>query len=149
MGPLYVLLGEASVQVLYPFFIGLFVFLALSHMSSLYILEIKLLSEVSLASMFSRMVGSFFIFFIFLFNYCLRRVVSISLPPLPPSPAIPTSHPQSDPPLSLSMCPLYMFLDDPSPFLHFSLPPPLWLLSVCSLFQCLWYYFSCLSCFVD
>ena len=43
------------------FLIGLFVFLVLSHMSSLYILEIKLLSEVSLANMFSHRVGSLFI----------------------------------------------------------------------------------------
>ena len=47
------------------FLIGLFVFLVLSHMSSLYILEIKPLSEVLLANMFSHMVGSlhFAVFF--------------------------------------------------------------------------------------
>ena len=43
------------------FKIGLVVFLERSHMSSLYILEIKPLSEVSLANMFSHMVGSLFI----------------------------------------------------------------------------------------
>ena len=43
------------------FLIGLFVFLVLSHMNSLYILEIKTLSEVSLANMFPHMVGSLFI----------------------------------------------------------------------------------------
>ena len=37
--------------------IGLFVFLALSCMNSLYILEIRPLSEVSLANMFSHTVG--------------------------------------------------------------------------------------------
>ena len=40
------------------FLIGLFVFLEWSHVSSLYILEIKPLSEVSLANMFSHTVGS-------------------------------------------------------------------------------------------
>ena len=62
MGHLYVLLGEVSIQVLYPFLIGLFVFLSiglvLSCMSSLYILEIKSLSDVSLTNMFSHTVGS-------------------------------------------------------------------------------------------
>ena len=38
--------------------IGLFVFLEWSHVSSLYILEIKPLSEVSLANIFSHTVGS-------------------------------------------------------------------------------------------
>ena len=42
--------------------IGLFVFLVWSHVSSLYILEIKPLSEVSLANMFSHTVGSCFHF---------------------------------------------------------------------------------------
>ena len=39
--------------------IGLFVFIVLSSVSSLYILEIKPLSEVSLTNMFSHMVSSF------------------------------------------------------------------------------------------
>ena len=43
------------------FLIGLFVFLDWSHVSSLYILEVRLLSEVSLANMFSHTVGSLFI----------------------------------------------------------------------------------------
>ena len=40
------------------FLIGLFVFLVLCHMSSLYISEIEPLSNVSLASVFSHTVGS-------------------------------------------------------------------------------------------
>ena len=40
------------------FLIGLFVFLEWSHVSSLYILQIKPLSEVSLTNMFSHTVGS-------------------------------------------------------------------------------------------
>ena len=43
------------------FLIGVFVFLVLSHMSFLYILEIKALLNVSLANMFSHTVGSLFI----------------------------------------------------------------------------------------
>ena len=65
LGPLYVLLGEVSVQVLCPFLIRLFVFLKWSHVSSLYILEIKPLSEVSLANIFSHMVGSLFVLMLF------------------------------------------------------------------------------------
>ena len=44
------------------FLLGLFVFLGWSHMSSLYILEIKPLSKISLANIFSHTVGSLFIF---------------------------------------------------------------------------------------
>ena len=40
------------------FFIGLFVFLECSHVISVYILEIRPFSEVSLANMFSHTVGS-------------------------------------------------------------------------------------------
>ena len=47
------------------FLIGLLAFLEWSHVSSLYILEIKPLSEVSLANMFSHMVGSLFILLVF------------------------------------------------------------------------------------
>ena len=43
------------------FLIGLCVFLVWSHVSSLYILKIKPLSNLSLANMFSHMVGSLFI----------------------------------------------------------------------------------------
>ena len=47
------------------FVIGLLVFLDWSHVSSLHILEIKPLSEVLLANMFSYMVGSLFIFMLY------------------------------------------------------------------------------------
>ena len=56
LGPLYVFLGEGSIQVLCPFF-NWVVFLECSHVSSLYILEIRPLSEVSLENMFSHTVG--------------------------------------------------------------------------------------------
>ena len=61
LDPLYVFLGEVSVQVLCDVLIGFFVFLEWSHVDSLYILEIRPLSEVSLANMFSHTVGSLFI----------------------------------------------------------------------------------------
>ena len=65
LGPLYVFLGEVSVQVLCPFFNGFFVFLECSCVSFLYILEIRPLSEVSLANIFSHTVGSLFILLMF------------------------------------------------------------------------------------
>ena len=51
--------------------IGLLVFLEGSQVSSLYILEIKPLSEVSLANMFSHMFGSLFI--IILFSLAMQK----------------------------------------------------------------------------
>ena len=65
LGPLYVLLEEVSVQVLCPSLIELFVFLEWSYVSSLHILEIKPLSEVSFANIFSHMVDSIFILLMF------------------------------------------------------------------------------------
>ena len=65
LGPVYVFLGEVSVQVLCPFLIGFFVFLEWSHLSSLYIMENKTLCEVRLANMSSHIVGSLFILMIF------------------------------------------------------------------------------------
>ena len=65
LGPLYVLLGEVSVQALRLFLIGLFVFLKWSHVSSLYILKVKPLSQVLFANIFSHMVGSLFILLFF------------------------------------------------------------------------------------
>ena len=58
LGPLYVFLGEVSVQVLCPFFNWVVCLPACSRVSSLYILEIRPLSEVSLENMFSHTVGS-------------------------------------------------------------------------------------------
>ena len=64
LDPLYVLLGEVSVQVFAHLLIGLFVFLEWSCVGSLYILEIKPLSEYHL-QMFSHTVGSLFILMLF------------------------------------------------------------------------------------
>ena len=65
LDPLCVLLGEVSVQILLQYLIGLFVFLKWSHVTSLYILEIKPLSEVSSANIFSHEVISLFILLMF------------------------------------------------------------------------------------
>ena len=65
LGPLYVFLGEVSVQVLCMFLNWVIVFLEWSRVSSLYILEIKPSSEVSLANMFSHTVGSLCILMLF------------------------------------------------------------------------------------
>ena len=54
-------LGSVYLGSLLIVLIGLFVFLECSRVSSLYILEIMPLSEVSLANMFSHTVGSLFI----------------------------------------------------------------------------------------
>ena len=58
---LYVLLGKVSIQVLCPFFNWIVFLPGVESVSYLYILDFKPLSEVSLASMFSHMVGSLFI----------------------------------------------------------------------------------------
>ena len=57
---LYVFLGEMSVRSFSHFLVGLCVFLALSCMSSLYILEINPLSVVSFAIIFSHSEGCLF-----------------------------------------------------------------------------------------
>ena len=52
----------------------------------------------------------------FLFKLMFKYFVSVFSLLLSPTPAIPTSHPPSYPPLALSLCRLYMFLDNPLPF---------------------------------
>ena len=79
MGSLYVSLREVSIQVFCPFF-NWVVFLLLSHMSSLYILEIKPLSDVSLANMFSHMVGSLFILMIV--SLAMQKLFNLMSSPL-------------------------------------------------------------------
>ena len=56
----------------------------------------------------------------------------LTMPPYLTHPYLP---PLNLPPMALSMCPLCMFLDGPSPiFPHYPLLPSFWLLSVCSFF---------------
>ena len=54
------------------FLIGFFVFLEWSHVSSLYILEIKPLSEVSFVNIFSHVVGSLFI--LLMFSLAMQKI---------------------------------------------------------------------------
>ena len=80
--------------------------------------------------------------FIFIF-------VQVQLSPFPHH-HFPLPHPT--PPLALNpilfwpcpWVPLYMFLHDPPPSFPHYLPPLSPLVTVCSLFQCLWLYFACL-----
>ena len=57
------------------FLIGFFVFLVWSHVSSLHILEIKPLSKLSFANMFSHIVGSLFI--LMLFSLAVRKLFNL------------------------------------------------------------------------
>ena len=75
LDPPSVLLGKVSVQDFSPFLIGLFVFLEWSHVSSSYILEIRPLSEVSLANIFSHIVGSFFI--LMMFSLAMQKLFNL------------------------------------------------------------------------
>ena len=90
--PLYVFLGEVSVQVFCTSFIGLLVFLEWSHVSSLYILEIKPLSEVSLANMFSHTVGSLFVLMLFLLAVQKEAFYSDEIPFVYPFLYVPCSR---------------------------------------------------------
>ena len=74
-GPLYVLLEMCLFKPFAHFLTGLFVFMEWIHVSSIYILEIKPLSEVSLANMFSHIVGSLFI--LMLFSLALQKLFNL------------------------------------------------------------------------
>ena len=62
LGPLYVFLGEMSAQVFYPFFNWI---VCLPGVELCEFFETKPLSEVSLANMFTHIVGSLFILMLF------------------------------------------------------------------------------------
>ena len=89
---------------------------------------------------------------VFLLFYLLTYfiVVQVQLSPFSPhhtpAPPILTSHPQTYP---LRLCPWVLYTCSLMALPLFSpiipLPPPLWLLSVCSLFQHLCFCFACLS----
>ena len=82
---------------------------------------------------------------------CSSIVVSISPLSLSPVPPILTSHPQSCPLLALSMSPLHMFLDDPSPvFPHYPpVPSPLVTVSLFFYYNVSGYILlACLFCFL-
>ena len=70
IGPLYVLLGEVLFRSFAYFLIGLFVFLEWSRVSSLYILEIRPWSEVSLANIFS-------LFILLMISLAMKKLLSL------------------------------------------------------------------------
>ena len=80
--------------------------------------------------------------FIFIFTFF---IVQLQLPASPPttsptpakSPSLPCFHP---PPY---FCPCVLHSSSWIPYSPLLLPPSLWLLSDCSYFQCLWFYFAC------
>ena len=72
-----------------------------------------------------------FLFFFYCFS---STVVSIFFPLHSPCPTHPHLPPLILPPLALSICPLYMFLDDPSPIFPHYHPPPSHPLVTVSLF---------------
>ena len=74
VGPLYLFFGEISMSSSH-FSIGLFLFLLLSYMSCLYILEIKPLSVASFATIFSYFVGYLFFLFFFMVSFAVQKTV--------------------------------------------------------------------------
>ena len=79
-----------------------------------------------------------FIIFLFLIILLLFNYSCLHFPP--PQPNLPPSL-TSTFPLSFVHVSFIVVLENPSP--RYPLPPPLWLLSDCSYFQCLWLYFAC------
>ena len=76
VGNLYIFFGKYLFRSSAHFWIGLFVFLILSHMSCLYILEIKPLSVASLANIFSRSEGCLFI--LFMVSFAVQKLLSFA-----------------------------------------------------------------------
>ena len=72
MGPVYVLLGKVSVQVLCPFFNWVFCLPGVESCEFFMYFGDQTLSEVSLANMFSHMVGSLFI--LMLFSLAMKKL---------------------------------------------------------------------------
>ena len=75
---LYVFFGEMSVQVFFPLFIGLFVFLVLSCKSFLCILEINPLSVVTFAIIFSQSEGC--LLTLLMVSFAVQKLLSLIRP---------------------------------------------------------------------
>ena len=80
VGHLYIFLGEMSIQVFCPFF-NWIIFLLLSYINCLYILEINPLSVTSFETIFSQSIG---VFLCFCFNdfFCCTKACQFDLVPL-------------------------------------------------------------------
>jgi len=72
---LHVFFGEMSVELFFPLLTGLFVFLVLSCMHCLYILEINPLSVVSFAIIFSHSEGCLFTLLMVFFS--VQKLLSL------------------------------------------------------------------------
>ena len=86
-----------------------------------------------------------FFFFKLLFKYSCLHFHSTTATSPPAAPPIPASHPRTYP-FWLFLCVFFTcsLMDLPLFSTIIPLPPPLWLLLVSSLFQCVWLYFACL-----
>ena len=91
----------------------------------------------------------------FFFNYFIIIIIIIIvllfkysclhfLPTTPPHPSHPHLPPSILAPFGFVHVSFIYALDGPTPISSYYPPPSLWLLSVYSLFQCLWLYFPCL-----
>ena len=93
------------------------------------------------------MCFTIFIIFICSFLKLLFRYSCLHFHPTMPPPPHPSSPPTLESTL-LWLCPYVLYTFSLMVLLLFSpnipVPCPLWLLSVCSLFQFLWFYFVCL-----
>ena len=75
LGHLYVFFGEMFTRSSAHFLIGLFVFLILSSMSCLYVLEINPLSVDSFANIFSHSEGCLFV--LFMVSFAVQKLLSL------------------------------------------------------------------------
>ena len=76
VGHPYVFFREMSIKIFCPFFlIGLFLFLILSSMSCLYILEVNPLSVTLFKNIFSHSVGCLFI--LFMVSFSVQKLLSL------------------------------------------------------------------------
>ena len=80
IGPLYVLLGEVSVQVLCPFFNWIVCLSGVESCEFFIYFGDQTLSEVSLANMFSHIIGS--LFTLMLFSLAVQKLFILMRPHL-------------------------------------------------------------------
>ena len=72
---LYIFFGESLFRSFSHFLIGLFVYLVLSSMNSLYILEVNPLSDISYATYFSHLEGC--LFTLLIVSFAVKKLLSL------------------------------------------------------------------------